>query len=295
MRALFRQFSFPGGIPSHVAPETPGSIHEGGELGYSLVHAYGAVFDNPDLLAAVRRSATARPRPARSPRAGTRTSSSNPVTDGAVLPVLHLNGYKIANPTVLARIPEAELAALMRGYGYEPHFVGGRRSRSPCTCELAETLDRVLDEIARDPARRPARRRRTDRPALADDRAAHPEGLDRPQGWSTGCRSRAPGARTRFRWPRPARTPSTARSSRQWMRSYRPEELFDATGRLVPELQALAPIGDAADEREPARQRRPAAARPGAARLPRLRRRRRPARRSAPARRPGCSAPSCAM
>ncbi len=124
IRALFRQFSFPGGIPSHVAPETPGSIHEGGELGYSLVHAYGAVFDNPGLLAVcVIGDGEAET----GPLAASWHSNKflNPASDGAVLPVLHLNGYKIANPTVLARIPEVELTALLRGYGYEPHFVSG--------------------------------------------------------------------------------------------------------------------------------------------------------------------------
>ena len=146
MRALFRQFSFPGGIPSHVAPETPGSIHEGGELGYALVHAYGAAFDNPDLLVVC---VVGDGEAETGPLAASWHSNKflNPVTDGAVLPILHLNGYKIANPTVLARIPEAELGALMRGYGYQPHFVTGS---DPATVheQLAATLDRVLDEIA---------------------------------------------------------------------------------------------------------------------------------------------------
>lgn len=146
LRALFRQFSFPGGIPSHVAPETPGSIHEGGELGYALVHAYGAVFDNPDLLAlCVVGDGEAET----GPLAASWHSNKflNPVTDGAVLPVLHLNGYKIANPTVLARIPEDELTALMRGYGYTPHFVIGD-DPAAVHQQLAATLDEVLDDIA---------------------------------------------------------------------------------------------------------------------------------------------------
>ena len=133
MRALFRQFSFPGGIPSHVAPETPGSIHEGGELGYALVHAFGAAYDNPDLVVlAVVGDGEAET----GPLAASWHSNKflNPVTDGAVLPVLHLNGYKIANPTLLARIPEHELAELMRGYGYDPHFVGGVDERGDDTC-----------------------------------------------------------------------------------------------------------------------------------------------------------------
>jgi xylulose-5-phosphate/fructose-6-phosphate phosphoketolase len=147
LRALFRQFSFPGGIPSHVAPETPGSIHEGGELGYALMHAYGAAFDNPDLLVlCVVGDGEAET----GPLAASWHSNKflNPVTDGAVLPVLHLNGYKIANPTVLARIPEYELAALLRGYGYQPHFVVGD-DPAAVHQQLAATLDEVLDDIAR--------------------------------------------------------------------------------------------------------------------------------------------------
>jgi xylulose-5-phosphate/fructose-6-phosphate phosphoketolase len=146
MRALFRQFSFPGGIPSHVAPETPGSIHEGGELGYALVHAYGAAFDNPDLLVAcVVGDGEA--------ETGALAASwhsnkfANPARDGAVLPILHLNGYKIANPTVLARMPRAELEALLVGYGHQPYFVEGD---DPMTMHslMARTLDQVLDDIA---------------------------------------------------------------------------------------------------------------------------------------------------
>ena len=146
MRALFRQFSFPGGIPSHVAPETPGSIHEGGELGYALVHAYGAVFDNPDLLAlCVVGDGEAET----GPLAASWHSNKflNPARDGAVLPVLHLNGYKIANPTVLARIPDDELESLFRGYGYAPRFVVGD---DPADVHqlLAATLDETLSDIA---------------------------------------------------------------------------------------------------------------------------------------------------
>ena len=145
MKRLFTQFSFPGGIPSHVAPETPGSIHEGGELGYSISHAYGAVFDNPDLIAAcVIGDGEAET----GPLATSWHSNKflNPVSDGAVLPILHLNGYKIANPTVLARIPHGELENLMRGYGYRPHFVEGD---DPATMHelMAATLDTVIGEI----------------------------------------------------------------------------------------------------------------------------------------------------
>ena len=145
MRKLFRQFSFPGGIPSHVAPETPGSIHEGGELGYALSHAYGAAFDNPDLLVcAVVGDGEAET----GPLATSWHSNKflNPATDGAVLPILHLNGYKIANPTVLARIPKDELAALMVGYGHKPHFVEGDDPASVHQ-QLAATLDTVVQEI----------------------------------------------------------------------------------------------------------------------------------------------------
>ena len=211
MRALFRQFSFPGGIPSHVAPETPGSIHEGGELGYALVHAFGAVFDNPDLLAlCVVGDGEAET----GPLAASWHSNKflNPVTDGAVLPVLHLNGYKIANPTVLARIPEAELAELMRGYGYEPHFVSGD---DPAAVHRAvgRHAGRGAGRHRRASSTRPATARH-DRPAgLADDRAAHPEGLDRAEGGrraaGRGHLARAPGAAGRDadqpRAPRPAR------------------------------------------------------------------------------------------
>ncbi len=146
IRRLFRQFSFPGGIPSHVAPETPGSIHEGGELGYALVHAYGAAFDNPDLLVCcVIGDGEAET----GPLAASWHSNKflNPVTDGAVLPILHLNGYKIANPTVLARIPESELRALMEGYGYSPRFLTGSDPEEMHQL-MAATMDEVTREIA---------------------------------------------------------------------------------------------------------------------------------------------------
>jgi xylulose-5-phosphate/fructose-6-phosphate phosphoketolase len=239
MRALFRQFSFPGGIPSHVAPETPGSIHEGGELGYSLVHAYGAVFDNPDLVAlCVIGDGEAET----GPLAASWHSNKflNPVTDGAVLPVLHLNGYKIANPAVLARIPEHELAALMRGYGYEPHFVGGAEPFA-VHLELAETLDRVMDEIAAI--------QRNARHGAGSARPWPMIVLRTPKGW-TGPKE-VDGLRVEGTWRAHQVPLSDTRTNRthrdeleHWMRSYRPEELFDATGRLVPELQALAPVGE---------------------------------------------------
>src|SRR5438132_1830564 len=145
MGRLFKQFSFPGGIPSHAAPETPGSIHEGGELGYSMVHAYGAAFDNPDLIVAcVIGDGEAET----GPLAGSWHSDKflNPANDGAVLPILHLNGYKIANPTVLARIPHEELESLLRGYGYHPHFVEGDEPEAMHQL-MAATLDKIIDDI----------------------------------------------------------------------------------------------------------------------------------------------------
>jgi xylulose-5-phosphate/fructose-6-phosphate phosphoketolase len=240
MRGLFRQFSFPGGIPSHVAPETPGSIHEGGELGYSLVHAYGAVFDNPDLVAlCVIGDGEAET----GPLAASWHSNKfvNPVTDGAVLPVLHLNGYKIANPTVLARIPEDELAALMRGYGYEPHFVAGN-DPFDVHRQLAQALDRVMDEIA---AIQLDARRGAELPPRCWPMIV----LRTPKGW-TGPKE-VDGLPVEGTW-RAHQVPLTETRTNgvhrvqleQWMRSYRPEELFDATGCLVPELQALAPAGE---------------------------------------------------
>jgi xylulose-5-phosphate/fructose-6-phosphate phosphoketolase len=248
LRALFRQFSFPGGIPSHVAPETPGSIHEGGELGYALVHAYGAVFDNPDLLAlCVVGDGEAET----GPLAASWHSNKflNPVTDGAVLPVLHLNGYKIANPTVLARITNDELTALMRGYGYTPHFVIGD-DPAAVHQQLAATLDEVLDDIAaiQDAARRGA----GDAARCGDSPTTRPAWpmivLRTPKGWTgpkevdgvavegTFRAHQVPLAETRA-------NPEHRALLEEWMRSYRPEELFDTTGTLVPQLQALPPQG----------------------------------------------------
>jgi xylulose-5-phosphate/fructose-6-phosphate phosphoketolase len=172
MQRLFKQFSFPGGIPSHVAPETPGSIHEGGELGYALSHAYGAAFDNPDLIVAC---VVGDGEAETGPLATSWHSNKflNPATDGVVLPILHLNGYKIANPCVLARITHEELDHLMRGYGYEPHFVEGSDPKVMHQL-MAGTLDRIDQGGC-------AARRRSESAALADDRAAHAEGLDLPE------------------------------------------------------------------------------------------------------------------
>ncbi|WP_123742430.1 phosphoketolase family protein [Saccharothrix texasensis] len=234
LRALFRQFSFPGGIPSHVAPETPGSIHEGGELGYALLHAYGAVFDNPDLLAlCVVGDGEAET----GPLAASWHSNKflDPTRDGVVLPVLHLNGYKIANPTVLSRIPDDELASLLRGYGHTPHFVVGDEPKAVHE-QLAATLDRALDEIAE----MKGSTRRPPWPVIV---------LRTPKGW-TGPREvdgkRVEGTFHAHQVPLPAtRTDAGHRAQlEEWLRGYRPEELFDDDGRLVPELRALAPTGD---------------------------------------------------
>jgi xylulose-5-phosphate/fructose-6-phosphate phosphoketolase len=253
MRALFRQFSFPGGIPSHVAPETPGSIHEGGELGYSLVHAYGAAFDNPDLLVlCVVGDGEAET----GPLAASWHSSKflNPATDGAVLPVLHLNGYKIANPAVLARIGDDELAALLRGYGYQPHFVVGD---DPAAVHelLATTLDEVVDRIAE--IQRQARGAGPG-PAAAGPVSTGPEGAHRPvwpmivlrtpKGWTGPKEVDGLPVEGTFRAHQvplaETRTNDTHRAMlEQWMRSYRPEELFDKTGRLTAGLRGLAPRG----------------------------------------------------
>ncbi len=250
LRALFRQFSFPGGIPSHVAPETPGSIHEGGELGYALVHAYGAAFDNPDLVVlCVIGDGEAES----GPLAASWHSNKflNPVTDGVVLPVLHLNGYKIANPTVLARIPEEELAQLMRGYGYEPHFVAGD-DPADVHRQLAATLDLVMDDIAaiQASARHPRE------PSEAEDgsdvvrRPAWPMIVLRtPKGWTGPRRVDGLQVEGTFRSHQvPLAETRTNVEHRleleRWLRSYRPEELFDDSGKLRADLLALAPLGD---------------------------------------------------
>jgi xylulose-5-phosphate/fructose-6-phosphate phosphoketolase len=240
MRKLFRQFSFPGGIPSHVAPETPGSIHEGGELGYALSHAFGAAFDNPDLVvAAVVGDGEAET----GPLATSWHSNKflNPATDGAVLPILHLNGYKIANPTVLARIPKAELEALFEGYGYHPLFVEGE-DPADVHQQLAATLDAALDEIA-EIQRRAREEGVTDRPDW-------PMIVFRtPKGW-TGPKE-IDGHPVEGNWRShqvPMSEVRTNAANREilevWMRSYRPEELFDEAGRLRPELAALPPTGN---------------------------------------------------
>jgi xylulose-5-phosphate/fructose-6-phosphate phosphoketolase len=240
LRKLFRQFSFPGGIPSHVAPETPGSIHEGGELGYALAHAFGAAFDNPDLLVAcVVGDGEAETGPLATSWHGNKFL--NPRTDGAVLPILHLNGYKIANPTVLARIPEAELVALLEGYGWRPLIVAGDE---PAAVHLlfAAALDEALHEIAE--AQRAARS------GGANLRPRWPMIVLRtPKGWT--CPKEVDGVQVEGTWRSHQVPVSAARENpdhlrilEAWLRSYRPEELFDEDGRLVSELAELAPQGD---------------------------------------------------
>ena len=239
MQKLFKQFSFPGGIPSHVAPETPGSIHEGGELGYAVSHAYGAAFDNPDLIVAC---VVGDGEAETGPLAASWHSNKflNPVNDGAVLPILHLNGYKIANPTVLARIGHEELEQFFIGYGYKPYFVeGGEPERMHRL--MASTLDTVVPEIQaiQDQARRQKDAKRPRWPMII---------LRTPKGW-TGPKE-VDGKRTEGSW-RSHQVPLAEMASKKqhiallekWMKSYKPQELFAETGQLRPELAELAPQG----------------------------------------------------
>src|SRR6266536_1855831 len=240
LRALFRQFSFPGGIPSHVAPETPGSIHEGGELGYSLAHAYGAAFDNPDLLVCC---VVGDGEAETGPLATSWHSNKflNPATDGAVLPVLHLNGYKIANPTVLARIPEDELVSLLEGCGHRPILVTGDEPEQVHQ-DFAAALDDALDEI-----------HAIQRAARAGEPTERPRWpmivLRTPKGW-TGPKT-VDGKPVEGTWRSHQVPIADVRENKghlalleEWLKSYRPEELFDEHGVLVPELAALPPKGD---------------------------------------------------
>ena len=239
MKRLFKQFSFPGGIPSHVAPQTPGSIHEGGELGYALSHAYGAAFDNPDLLVAC---VVGDGEAETGPLATSWHSNKflNPVHDGAVLPILHLNGYKIAGPTVLARLPHDELEALFRGYGYTPYFVEGREPLAMHR-RMAATLDVVIAEIQaiQRKARKHGFKQRPRWPMIV---------LRSPKGW-TGPKV-VDGKRTEGTF-RSHQVPMGEMSRlghvkllEKWLKSYRPQELFDRAGRLLPELAELAPKGE---------------------------------------------------
>src|SRR5579859_698176 len=240
MAHLFRQFSFPGGIGSHATPETPGSMHDGGELGYALSHAYGAAFDTPDLIVAcVIGDGEAETGPLAA--AWHSNKFLNPVTDGAVLPILHLNGYKIANPTVLARIPRGELESLLTGYGYKPYFVEGEIPEAMHQA-MAATLDAVTAEI-----------REIQHAARADGATDRPRWpmivLKSPKGW-TGPKE-VDGKKTEGSWRSHqvpfgdvATNPTRLRLLEQWMRSYAPQELFDANGAPRAELRALAPAGN---------------------------------------------------
>src|ERR1700758_1841993 len=240
MKKLFPQFSFPGGIPSHVAPETPGSMHEGGELGYAVSHAYGAAFDNPDLIVAC---VVGDGEAETGPLATSWHSNKflNPVTDGVVLPILHLNGYKIANPCILARISHEELDQLFRGYGYTPYFVEGHEPRAMHQA-MADALDGIVEEIQR---------------IKADARANGFRGRPRwpmivlrtPKGWT--CPKEIDGRRTEDYWRSHQvpmgemhENPAHVRILEQWMKSYRPEELFDEEGRLLAALAELPPTGE---------------------------------------------------
>ena len=240
MKKLFKQFSFPGGVPSHVAPETPGSIHEGGELGYALVHAFGAAFDNPDLLVAcVVGDGEAETGPLAA--AWHSNKFLNPAVDGAVVPILHLNGYKIANPTLLARMGDDELRDLFSGYGYDPFFVEGE---DPVAMHglMAATLDEVLNRV-RD-IQAAARSE-----GWSGERPLWPMIVLRtPKGW-TGPKE-VDGKKVEDFWRSHQVPVSNARGDaahrkilEEWMHSYRPDELFDAEGRLLPEIAALAPKG----------------------------------------------------
>src|SRR5438309_353960 len=240
MQKLFQQFSWPGGIPSHASPDTPGSINEGGELGYSLLHAYGAAFDNPDLLVCC----VVGDGEAETGALATSWHSNkflDPARDGAVLPVLHLNGYKIANPTILGRMDDEELTQLFNGYGYAPYYVEGD---DPALMHhtMASTLDEVIDEIRA--IQQDARSRRsTGRPVWPMIV------LRSPKGW-TGPKV-VDGKPVENTW-RAHQVPLAELQSKpehlhqleEWMRSYKPEELFDAQGRLILELQELAPKGE---------------------------------------------------
>jgi xylulose-5-phosphate/fructose-6-phosphate phosphoketolase len=239
LRRLFRQFSFPGGVPSHVAPETPGSIHEGGELGYALTHAYGAVFDNPELVAlCVVGDGEAET----GPLAGSWHSNKflDAARDGAVLPILHLNGYKIAAPTVLARIPQEELEALLEGYGYAPRYIEGAEPAQMHQL-MAATLDEVLEEIAaiQRRARNEGVRVRPGWPMIV---------MRTPKGWTGPAEVDGLPVEGTFRshqvpLPEPRTNPEQLAALERWMRSYRPQELFDESGALREEIAALAPSG----------------------------------------------------
>ncbi|BFL47695.1 phosphoketolase family protein [Lactonifactor longoviformis] len=238
MKKLFKQFSFPGGISSHVAPETPGSINEGGELGYSLAHAFGSVFDNPELITTcVVGDGEAETGPLAT--AWHSNKFLNPVTDGAVLPIMHLNGYKISNPTIFSRISHEELEKFFEGCGWKPYFVEGN---DPMTMHrlMAETLDTVIEEI-----------KEIQKNARENNDSSRPKWpmiiLRTPKGW-TGPKSvdgsEIEGTFRAHQVPMSMEQPEHLELLKEWLLSYHPEELFDENGRLIPELEELAPKGD---------------------------------------------------
>src|SRR5580704_4858385 len=239
MKRLFTQFSFPGGIPSHAASQTPGSINEGGELGYSLLHANGAVFDNPDLIAAC----VIGDGEAETGALATSWHSNkflNPVRDGAVLPILHLNGYKIAGPTVLARIPREELTELLKGYGYQPYFVEGH-DPDPMHQAMAETVDKCLDEIKsiQKDAREHGFKVRPTWPMIV---------MITLKGWTgpkvvDGCQIEGTFRAHQVPLDQVRTNPEHLKILEEWLKSYRPDELFDDRGCFIKELAALAPTG----------------------------------------------------
>jgi xylulose-5-phosphate/fructose-6-phosphate phosphoketolase len=240
LKKLFTQFSFPGGIPSHVSPECPGSIHEGGELGYSISHAFGAVFDNPGLLVAC---VVGDGEAETGPLATSWHSNKflNPKTDGAVLPILHLNGFKISNPTILARIPHDELKQLMTGYGWEPYFVEGD---DPSTMHrlMAEVMDTVIEKIRviQQDARENNKMHRPRWPMIV---------FRSPKGWTGPKEVDGLPVEGTFRSHQvpitdPASNSAHLKQLEEWLKSYRPQELFDDKGKLKPELQELAPSGE---------------------------------------------------
>jgi xylulose-5-phosphate/fructose-6-phosphate phosphoketolase len=248
LKRLFTQFSFPGGIPSHASAECPGSIHEGGELGYSLSHAFGAVFDNPALVVGcVIGDGEAET----GPLATSWHSNKflNPASDGAVLPILHLNGYKIANPTILARISRDELTQLLHGYGWTPYFVEGHEP-IPMHQAMAATLDTVIEEIRRIQAQARATAGDAHKSAGNQQRPRWPMiVLISPKGWTgpkmvDGKRNEGTFRAHQVPLTDPAKHPEHLRQLEQWLLSYRPAELFDESGRLKPELAALAPLGE---------------------------------------------------
>ncbi|MGH7143327.1 MAG: phosphoketolase family protein, partial [Planctomycetota bacterium] len=243
MKRLFKQFSFPGGIPSHAAPESPGSIHEGGELGYAIAHAYGAVFDNPDLIAAC---VVGDGEAETGPLAASWHSNKflNPARDGAVLPILHLNGYKIAGPTVLARIPEEELKELLRGYGYQPYVVAGDQPEAVHQA-LAATLEKCVSEIRA--AQKTAREAQKNGQPVT--RPAWPMIILRtPKGWTGPKEVDGMPVEGTFRahqvpFGNVVGNPAHLQLLEKWMKSYKPQELFDASGAPAADIAALAPAG----------------------------------------------------